>query len=267
MKNAKTTAAHDRYLFDSGTDLGGQQLNHLSALLDGTTRSMLGSLPLADRPRTLEIGAGNGSVARMIAEEHSGRVLAVDLDVDHLAPSPGVAIARHDIREGVPAGPYDLIHTRFVLVHLPSRREIFGRLIDALAPDGWLAIADMGFAGELLAAPEESDHQLWRKYYHAASRVVGPDAGHDYDWADQVGAEMNAAGLVDIAAEHLAPLARGGGPWARYHSNLSLQAEEAFLGAGLSSAQLERFRTMLADPAFRARFFTVTYTVGRKPPR
>ncbi|MGC2939256.1 MULTISPECIES: class I SAM-dependent methyltransferase [unclassified Brevibacterium] len=267
MKNVKAAAAHDRYLFDSGTDLGGAQLNYLSALLDGTTRSVLGSLTLAERPRCLEIGAGNGSVARMLAEEFSGQVMAVDLDVDHLEPSPGVEVDRYDIRDGVPAGPYDLIHTRFVLVHLPSRREIFARLIDALSPGGWLVIADMGFAGELLTAPEESDHQLWRKYYHAASRIVGPAAGHDYGWAEQVEREMYAAGLIDIAAEHLVPLARGGGPWTRYHSNLSLQAEEAFLSAGLSRAELTRFRAMLADPRFRARFFTVTYTVGQKPPR
>ena len=197
---------------------------------------------------------------------------AIDLDVDHLASSPGVEAFQHDIRDGVPTGPFDLIHARFVLVHLPARREKFARLVNELAPGGWLviadmSIADMSIAGLLLSAPEATDHDLWHRYYHAASHIVGPAAGHDYAWAEQVESEMYSAGLIDISAEHLTPLARGGGPWARYHTNLSLQAHEAFLGAGLSRADLERFRTMLADPTFRARFFTVTYTVGRKPGR
>lgn len=265
MTTTKTNSASDYYLFDSGTDLGEQQLNFLSALLDGTTRSVLSSLSLTEDPRSLEIGAGNGSVARMITEDMGGAVLAADLETRYLAPLPGVEVIRHDIRNGVPTGPFDLIHARLVLVHLPARREIFAQLIDELAPGGWLAIADVGIAGNLLAAPEESDHGVWRRYLHAAYQQVGPAAGHDYDWADEVEGEMFDAGLVDVSVEHRVPLARGGGPWAQYHANLSKQAEKPLLATGFTSEDMERYRAMLADPEFRAQVFSVTYTVGRKP--
>lgn len=265
MTTTKTNSASDYYLFNSGTDLGEQQLTFLSALLDGTTRSVVTSLPLRENPRSLEIGAGNGSVARMITEQAGGHVLAIDLDTAHLPHSPGVESVRHDIREGAPAGPFDLIHARLVLVHLPARREIFAQLIDELAPGGWLAIADVGIAENLLVAPLESDHGVWRRYLHAAYQQVGPAAGHDYDWADEVEGEMFDAGLVDVSVEHRVPLARGGGPWAQYHANLSMQAEKPLLATGFTSEDMDRYRAMLADPEFRAQIFSVTYTVGRKP--
>ena len=266
MASTTTTTPSDHYLFDSGSDLGEQQLNSLSALFDSHTRSTLSSLPLPTEPRALEIGAGNGSVARMIAEHVGGQVLAIDLDTTHLPASPGVEPVRHDIREGVPTGPFDLIHARLVLTHLSARREIFARLVDELAPGGWLLLADAGLAEELLTAPEETDHEVWRRYNDAAYRQVGPAAGHDYEWAHQVEAAMFAAGLVEIVAEHVVLLARGGGPWAMYHSNLSRQAEAPLLATGLRSEDMERYRTMLADPTFRARFFSLTYTAGRRAP-
>lgn len=265
MTTMKPASSGDHYLFDNGSDLGAQQLNSLSALFDAHTRSVLNSLPLSASPRSLEIGAGNGSVARMIAEHSDGQVLAIDLDTTHLPKTPGVEPRRHDIRKGVPAGPFDLIHARIVLTHLTAREEIFASLVDGLAPGGWLVLADVGLAEELLVAPEESDHEVWRNYNDAAYRQVGPAAGHDYSWADRTEAAMFAAGLSDVVAEHVVPLARGGGPWAMYQSNLSRQAEVPLLATGLSMEDMERYRTMLTEPEFRARIFSLTYTAGRKP--
>lgn len=265
MTTMKPTSPGDHYLFDGGADLRAQLLNSLSVLFDAHTRSILNTLSLPTSPRSLEIGAGNGSVARMIAEHACGQVLAIDLETKHLPRTPGVESRRHDIREGVPAGPFDLIHGRFVLTYLADRREIFEQLIAQLSPGGWLVLADVGLAEELLVAPEESDHRVWRRYNDAAYRRVGPAAGHDYSWAEQAGAAMFDAGLREVAAQHFVPLSRGGGPLAMYHSNLSKQAEAPLLAAGLSMHDMVRYRTMLADPEFRARFFSITYTAGRKP--
>lgn len=265
MTTTNPSTSGDHYLFDNGSDLGAQQLNSLSAIFDAHTRSILSSLPLPESSRSLEIRAGNGSVARMIAEQTGGQVVAIDLDTTHLPKTPGVEPRHHDIREGSPSGPFDLIHARLVLTHLTARREIFAALVDGLAPGGWLVLADVGLAQELLVAPEESDHDVWRNYNDAAYRQVGPAAGHDYLWAEQTEAAMFEAGLCEVVAEHFVPLARGGGPWAMNQSNLSRQAEVPLLATGLTMEDMERYRTMLRDPEFRARFFSLTYTAGRKP--
>lgn len=267
MTNVLTTdnCIDDNNVVNSGIDLGRQQLTLLSALLDPTTRTVLRSLQPRKNARYLEVGAGNGSIAEMMAADFGGRVLAVDKDVTNIVAAPGVEIVHHDVHTGVPTGPFDLIHVRLVLAHLPARRRIFSQLVEQLAPGGWLVIADFGIATDLLVAPKESDHEVWRKYNHAAYQQFGPEAGCDYGWADRTEVEMFGARLADVTAEHLVPLARGGGPWTTYHLNFSMQVEESLLATGLRREDMDRYRAMLTDPEFRARFFSLTYTTGRKP--
>lgn len=269
MTNVLTTGSCTADEYDlscgAGADLGTQQLTLLSALLDPTTRTVLRSLQPKENARYLEVGAGNGSIAEMMAADFGGSVLAVDKNVTNLVASPDVAVVHQDVHNGIPIGPFDLIHARLVLAHLPARRRVFAQLVEQLAPGGWLVIGDVGVAAELLVAPEESDHAVWRRYNHAAYQRFGPEVDCDYGWADRTEVEMFGAGLADVAAQHLVPLARGGGPWTSYHLNLSLQNEEGLLATGLRREDLDRYRTMLTDPEFRARFFSLTYTTGRKP--
>jgi release factor glutamine methyltransferase len=71
-----------------------------------------------DAPRVLDVGTGTGAIALAIADEHPGaRVTAIDLSPDALelarenATRTGLAIEllQHDLRGGLPAGPYDLV--------------------------------------------------------------------------------------------------------------------------------------------------------------
>lgn len=53
-----------------------------------------------------------------------GRVLATDIDVSWAgtAATGGVEVLRHDVaRDEPPAGPFDLVHARLVLVHVTGR--------------------------------------------------------------------------------------------------------------------------------------------------
>jgi release factor glutamine methyltransferase len=77
------------------------------ALLDGV-----------DGPDVLDVGTGSGAIALAIADERPGaRVTAIDASEDALAVAAensrttGVAITllRHDLRQGLPCGPYDLV--------------------------------------------------------------------------------------------------------------------------------------------------------------
>lgn len=69
-------------------------------------------------PRVLDVGTGTGAIALAIADEHPGaQVTAIDLSADALelarenATRTGLAIEllQHDLRGGLPAGPYDLV--------------------------------------------------------------------------------------------------------------------------------------------------------------
>ncbi len=71
-----------------------------------------------EAPRVLDVGTGTGAIALAIADEHPGaKVTAIDVSAEALALArenvrrTGIAIEllEHDLREGLPDGPYDLV--------------------------------------------------------------------------------------------------------------------------------------------------------------
>ncbi len=71
-----------------------------------------------EEPRVLDVGTGTGAIALAIADEHAGaRVTAIDVSADALALAHEnaartglpIELLQHDLRGGLPAGPYDLV--------------------------------------------------------------------------------------------------------------------------------------------------------------
>jgi release factor glutamine methyltransferase len=71
-----------------------------------------------EAPQVIDVGTGSGAIALAIADEHPGaRVTAIDLSPEALslarenAARTGLAIEllEHDLRAGLPGGPYDLV--------------------------------------------------------------------------------------------------------------------------------------------------------------
>ena len=95
------------------------------ALLDG-----------AAEPRVLDVGTGSGAIALAIAQEHPGaRVTGIDVSDDALALAAenaertgiGVELLRHDLFDGLPPGPWDLVASN--PPYVPSEE------MEGLAPD------------------------------------------------------------------------------------------------------------------------------------
>ncbi|MFI7062270.1 class I SAM-dependent methyltransferase [Kribbella sp. NPDC050124] len=188
------------YIFDTGSELGTHHLDHLGKLLNRPTAWVLERVGLRLDMRCLELGAGNGSIANWLAGR-THEVVAVDIDTSQLNDvAPGVQVIRHDLRDGLPVqGPFDLIHARLLLVHLPEREQLLGRLVDALAAGGWLVLGDLTDRPlQTLAVPEPADQDLWDKMLHLSHNVVSPARGLSWTWARETAGRMTAAGLVDV---------------------------------------------------------------------
>lgn len=255
------------YIFANGSELGHHDLDHLGRLLDAPTTWRLERLGLTADLRCLELGAGSGSIANWLAGR-TREVVAVDIDTTQLYDvAPGVQVIRHDVRDGLPVeGPFDLIHARLLLLHLPEREQILNRLVDALAPGGHLVLGDMTDRPlDVLAVPEPADRDLWEKIQHLSYHVVGPASGISWTWARETPQRMSAAGLVDVDVMDYSETMTGGTDGCLLHRIRNQQAEPLLLAAGATADELARYRELLLEPRFRAWFNQVLFTSARKP--
>jgi SAM-dependent methyltransferase len=266
---AQPDPATPAYTFDNDDPAAAERLDLLSAVLDEFTISRLSSLGELSGRRCLELGAGNGSIAGWLTDQTgpTGRVVATDINTRHIPPDRGYGVLRHDLtRDPLPDGPWDLIHARLVLRHLPGRREILPRLAGALAPGGALAIEewDPYRAGLVLAAPEPEAVTLFHAYVSGVEQILDTRAV-DLDWPWQVHAAMASAGLVDVDTVVHARSWPGGSAGARHHIATISLLRSQMLEAGMPGEQLDRLSGFLRDPGMVVRGLLTISTVGRQP--
>lgn len=257
------------YLFSTTSDPGRQQVDCLSDMLDGPTIGTLDNLEVQPGWRCLELGAGNGSIARWLAQRvgATGSVAAVELDTSYLDAGPNLTVLRHDINESLPLeGPFDLIHARLLLMHLSRREEILRTLVDALAPGGWLVLTDLSDRLPLAAsALDPVDEKLFERVLDTGMNQVARPGGMNLEWAHDTGRHMRKAGLQDVRAMEHAFTAAGGTPGLQYYSSLIKQVEQPLLKTGLTKAELDRFQELMVDPRFSAWSYQFVFTSGRRP--
>ncbi|MFG3053254.1 class I SAM-dependent methyltransferase [Kitasatospora sp. NPDC048239] len=269
------TDAH--YAFDNRADEAVDQLQVLESALDPITASHLERLKVPAGARCWEVGAGAGSVARMLAAlaGPGGSVTATDLDPTRLTGSTGstaptgsaaeVIVRRHDARhEPPPGGPFDLIHARLLLLHLPERRAVLATLAGALRPGGVLLVEEFDRSPLSVLTPVDPvERELFTRVVDTVLAVLG-DRGADLDWGRQVHGAMTGLGLTDVhTAVHAESWTHDGG--ARLHDINSRQLQEPLLAAGLLPEELERFRALVRRPGFEALSYTLVSTSARRP--
>ncbi|KAK7048134.1 methyltransferase str2 [Favolaschia claudopus] len=100
--------------------------------------------------KILEIGAGSGAWAIKVAKQFpDAEVIAADMNPLPERPIPSnLKYEKVNAIEPFPfaAGSFDVVHTRLTLCHLPGGRdEVLPRMIDLVAPGGYLVIDDINW--------------------------------------------------------------------------------------------------------------------------
>jgi SAM-dependent methyltransferase len=257
------------YAFDNRAPEADAQLRTLESLLDPLTARRLTDGVLAPGVSCWEVGAGGGSVARLMAGAvgPAGRVVATDIEPARVSQDENVTVLRHDVRtDPPPGGPFDLIHARLVLLHLPERRRVLRQLSQALAPGGWLVIEEWDCSAPLrvLTAPTDDAAKLFQQVMEALLGIL-QDRGADLTWAQNVHAEMVHAGLSDVDTVTHSESWTGGSAGASLHRTNSRQLEPRLLTMGVSAEQLRLFRELTRDPHFAAMSYQFVSTRARRP--
>ena len=257
------------YSFGNDDPEAADRHRHLSDVLDGLTFSRLAGLGDLLGRHCLEVGAGGGGVARWLVEQvgPTGRVLATDLNTRYLPSDQGYEVLQHDLTtEAVPVGPWDVIHARLVLLHVPGREEILGRLAAALAPGGALVIEEWAteFPNLVLAAPDDASAELVEAYHRTLTGRILPSNGNDPTWAGRVHKTMLDAGLTEVETlVHARSWPGGTGGALLIAANIG-QVRERFLAEGYSEDDLDRLCALANDPRLVIRGHFTYSVVGRR---
>jgi ubiquinone/menaquinone biosynthesis C-methylase UbiE len=160
--------------------------------------------------RCLDVGAGAGSVTRILAERvgTTGAVLAVDIDTSLLEElaSDRVEVRRLDLlSDPLPEAAFDLVHARLLLMFLSPRLGALQRLVRAARPGGWVASIAPDFHPVALSPPSLVWQRVWSQFLDAAL-----SGGWDPGYGARLCDDLIAAGLVEVQADYIARSYPGG---------------------------------------------------------
>ena len=198
------------YLLDNARTEAGDRFRALSALFDPSTRRHLTELGVGPGRRVWEVGAGGPSLPGWLVERvgPSGRVLATDIDTSWLDGLPGCEVRTHDVgTDPTPDGPFDVVHARLVLVHLPHRDRALAAMVAALRPGGWLLLEEADPALQPLVCPDETGpEQRLANRLKTGFRALMTERGVDLGYGRTLPRRLRDAGLLDVAADSFFPV-------------------------------------------------------------
>ena len=233
------------YLLGNSAEPAGVRLEAISVLFDPSTFRHVKRLGIRPGWRCWEVGAGSPTVPTWLADQVGlrGSVLATDIDLSRLAGPAGSPydVRRHDVgSDQPPPGPFDLIHARLVLVHVPLRAQALLNLVRVLRPGGWLLVEDADPRLQPLACPDEygPDQQLANALRHSFRQLLS-ERGADLGYGRTLPRQLRAAGLTDVGADAYFPMTSSAGD--RLEAATVVLLRDRLLAAGIATgAEIER---------------------------
>ncbi|MBW1599085.1 bifunctional 2-polyprenyl-6-hydroxyphenol methylase/3-demethylubiquinol 3-O-methyltransferase UbiG [Streptomyces sp. JJ38] len=263
----------ERYTFATEWDEERARLAHLGAFWEPASRRALAAAGVPEGASCLDVGAGGGSVSRLLADmvgEGAGRVVALDVDTRHLeaAALPSrVEVRRHDLLADEPLGEtFDVVHARMVLSHLPERARVLDRLVEYCAPGGLVVLSefDIDVPGPLPAPRTAAER--FQRVHDAVVTVLG-GRGCDNRFGHRLPAALAERGLTGVDALVDGGALRGGSAGAEFYRHTFRRLREPLLAGGLvGEEELGQVLADLADPGFVTLSAPLVSAWGRRGP-
>ena len=241
----------------------------LKAVFDPVTRGHLARLGLASRARCLEVGAGSGSIARWMADRvgAGGRVLAVDLDPRWCRRDDRAQLevrALDIVAQPIPPGPWDFVHERLLLQHIPERLAVLARLVECLAPGGVILLEDFD-TGEVRTLDRSGpDHELIVRMAQAFNQLLGTRGGVS-DFAANALRTLRWHGLEGTGASGYVAIDHGGTGWATVQAANTRQVRDGLIAQGVPARDIDRFLLVMANPDAIVGSSVMISSWGRRP--
>ena len=227
----------------------------------------------------IDLGCGPRGIVDLLARRvaPAGRVVGLDADPAHAAMAAGFAarqglsgveIITADARStGLPAGSFDLVHARTLLVNLPDPASVAAEMMRLAKPGGWIASMEPDTEHALCYPPHPAFDRLC-EIFTVAFRRNGADP-----WIGRRVPELfRQAGLEDAAVEARVQMYPPGNSRRTSRLDLVRAMRPQVLDMGLASAaELDELdtaaRAHLTGPDTVVMSGLLFLTWGRKPGR
>ena len=258
------------YIFDNTRETERTRLQAVEAEQDpGTIRHL--ERFVSPGMHCLEVAGGAGSITRWLCQRvgTSGLVVATDLEPGFLLElqEDNLEVMQHDItRKALPAGRFDVAHTRWLLHHLSEPRKALQSIFNALKPGGWLVVeeVDVGNVQPDLSAPVEIQ-ELFARLRNALVTLLAARGGN-YHYGRQLLRDVRGCGFEDVNGEGRSAIGFSGSPSADIW-RMSLQAirDPALAMELLTEPELETLLALPDDPQLTWWPHTTMAVWGRRP--
>jgi SAM-dependent methyltransferase len=263
--------AESEYVFHRAEDQRElERLRAIEQVFDPASRRRLLATGVATGWSCLEVGPGAGSILRWLCDQvgTSGRVEAIDLSTKFLTGHlPTNAVVRQGDVRTIPLhdSSYDLVHARYVLIHLPDFQVALSRMLACLKPGGWLVLEEPDFSASRGVTGDTAQLGAVQRV-NQAIKVMFDRLDMDYALGLKVPMLLQRQGLQGVTVENDAPLAAGGSGIAIMMNMSAAQLREKYLSTGVVTGQdLEQYGRFAEDPTTRAIYYATVAVTGRKP--
>jgi SAM-dependent methyltransferase len=246
-----------------------KRLQAIERVFDPASRRQILAAGLTEAWHCLEIGAGAGSIAQWLAQVvgDRGEVVAVDLDTRFIADIklPNLKILEADIRS-VPLveDSFDLIHARYVLIHLPDFEAVLSKLLALLKPGGAIVLEEPDFSVAKAIVGDPTACESFAKIHRAIAKIYA-NKGIDFDLGIKLPSICQTLGLKHSCLENHVPISKGGSELALMMKMSAMQLAEQYMATGeVSQTDIENYYEFTENPNAWAIYYATVRITGKK---
>jgi ubiquinone/menaquinone biosynthesis C-methylase UbiE len=227
---------------------------HADQLAPDSTR-LFDEIGIFDGAHVLEIGCGLLGFLELLSgrDGASGRVVGVEIEADAITFAKANVVERNlsyvevwtgDARStGLPAGSFDLVTARLVLINIPRPEEVISEAVKLARPGGVVAFHEVDKAAVICHPPSHA----WTTLVQLFGAVCESN-GNDWSFGRKLPRLLKQAGLADIHVNPIVHAYQPGNPRRTILVDFADNFKQHILALGLvSERDLAELRQALAS--------------------
>jgi ubiquinone/menaquinone biosynthesis C-methylase UbiE len=246
-----------------------ERLQAIEQVFDPASQRRIQSTGITERWRCVEVGAGAGSMTRWLAGAVgvSGKVVAIDLDTRFITDinQANVEVLQTDVRDlSLEHDSFDLVHARYVLIHIPDFQIALARMLKLLKPGGWLVLEEPDFSAARAIVGEKSACLSMDRVNQSILQMF-ENRGMDYALGSKLPALLQELGLQQINVENDVPLSNGGSGVATMMKMSALQLAEKYTETGKATQKdIDQYCLFADDERAWAIYYATVGVIAQK---